>query len=77
MLGSIINRCSLWLRLVAVGPRLGTSKPKPLAKPPVSWSTFVDEVSATADGLISGKDAINGTCVRRVGSGEWWVVGNG
>lgn len=61
MLGSITNACSLRLRLVvavAVGPR---SKPKPPAKPPVSWSTFVGvgDVSATTDGLISGKDAIN------------------
>ena len=65
MLGSIINGCSLRLRLVAVGPRLGS---KPLAKPPVSWSTSVGDVSATADGLIRGKDAINGTFVRLVSS---------
>lgn len=60
MLGSITNGddCSLRLLLVAVGPR---SKPKPLLKSLLCW--FAGDFSA--NGLMSGKDAINRTCGRR------------
>ena len=82
MLGSITDGdgCSLRLLLVAVGPRFGSSKaktlPKPLLKPLLCW--FAGAFSA--NGLMSGKDAINRTCGRREsgrgergeGSAKWW-----
>ncbi len=67
MLGSTTDGggCSPRLLVVAVGPRLGSSKPKPLLKPLLCWcwSTFAGDFSA--NGLMSGKDAINPTCGRR------------